>query len=80
MTLGGAECGLQDYALIKDFNTQDTIQLHGNRRSYELSETYSLGGKSGTSIFLKDTSELIGFVEGVTGLYLASNDFSFVCY
>jgi Ca2+-binding RTX toxin-like protein len=72
--------GLQDYALIKDFNTQDTIQLHGNRRSYELSETYSLGGKSGTSIFLKDTSELIGFVEGVTGLYLASNDFSFVCY
>ncbi|BAZ88525.1 calcium-binding protein [Dolichospermum compactum] len=72
--------GLQDYALIKDFNTQDIIQLHGNRCSYELSETYSLGGKSGTSIFLKDTSELIGFVEGVTSLCLASNDFSFVCY
>jgi hypothetical protein len=72
--------GLQDYALIKDFSTQDTIQLHGNRCLYELSETYSLGGKSGTSIFLKDTYELIGFVEGVTGLSLASNDFSFVCY
>jgi hypothetical protein len=73
--------GLQDYAIIKDFNkNQDTIQLHGNRRSYELSETYSLGGKSGTSIFLKDNHELIGFVEGVTNLSLASNDFSFVCH
>lgn len=72
--------GLQDYAIIKDFSTQDTIQLHGNRCLYELSETYSLGGKSGTSIFLKDTHELIGFVEGVTGLNLANNDFSFVCY
>jgi hypothetical protein len=71
--------GLQDYAIIRDFDkNQDTIQLHGNRRWYELSETYSLGGKSGTSIFLKNTHELIGFVEGEQGLNLASNDFSFV--
>jgi Ca2+-binding RTX toxin-like protein len=69
--------GLTDYALIKDFSTEDTIQLKGNI-SYELSENYSLGGTSGTSIFLAGNSELIGFVEGVTGLNLASNDFSFV--
>ncbi|MUG93638.1 hypothetical protein F7734_14910 [Scytonema sp. UIC 10036] len=69
--------GLKDYALIKDFSPDDTIQLKGNT-SYALSKKYSLGGKSGTSIFLMGTSELIGFVEGVTGLSLTSNDFTFV--
>ncbi|OKH39619.1 hypothetical protein NIES2119_04920 [[Phormidium ambiguum] IAM M-71] len=69
---------LSDYALIKDFKTEDIIQLKGNRCLYALSENYSLGGKSGTSILLANTCELIGFVEGVTGLTLASNDFSFV--
>ncbi|MBE9228101.1 hypothetical protein IQ264_22015 [Phormidium sp. LEGE 05292] len=71
--------GLKDYALIKDLRTEDTIQLKGNPESYELSELYSLGGKSGTSIFFTGTgtSELIGFVEGVTGLSLASNLFEF---
>lgn len=69
---------LSDYALIKDFKTKDIIQLKGNRCLYALSENYSLGGKSGTSILLANTCELIGFVEGVTGLTLASNDFRFV--
>lgn len=82
--LGDAQNGyytgnqLTDYALIKDFKTDDIIQLKGNRCLYALSENYSLGGKSGTSILLANTCELIGFVEGVTGLSLASNDFSFV--
>lgn len=75
-----AEKELQDYAIIRDFQTEDKIQLHGNSWIYELDKTYSLGGKSGTSIFVKDTYELIGFVEGVTNLNLASNDFNFACF
>jgi hypothetical protein len=70
--------GLKDYALIKDFCQEDTIQLKGNHHLYELSEKYSLGGNNGTSIFLACTSELIGFIEGVTELSLASHNFSFV--
>lgn len=70
---------LEDYAIIRDFTSQDTIQLHGNRRLYELNENYYLGGKEGTAIFLRNNSELIGFVENVDNLNLAnSSDFSFV--
>lgn len=69
---------LEDYALIKDFQTEDTIQLRGHADQYDLSENDRLGGKSGTGIFLAHTSELIGFVEGVKDLNLGSNDFSFV--
>lgn len=70
--------GLQDYALIKDFSTEDTIQLQGKSSQYELGENYSLGSQSGTGIFLTQTSELIGFVEGVTGLNLDNHNFSFL--
>ena len=70
--------GLLDYALITDFSNEDIIQLNGKANHYLLDETYSLGGSAGTAIFYKDTvNELIGFVEGVTGLNLKSNDFSF---
>ena len=70
--------GLNDYALITDFSNEDIIQLNGKANKYLLDETYSLGGSAGTAIFYKDTiNELIGFVEGVTGLNLKSNDFSF---
>ena len=70
--------GLLDYALITDFSNEDIIQLNGKANKYLLDETYSLGGSAGTAIFYKDTiNELIGFVEGVTGLNLKSNDFSF---
>ncbi|MEA5578700.1 hypothetical protein [Anabaena sp. UHCC 0451] len=69
---------LEDYAIIRDFNTEDKIQLYGNRRLYELDTNYSLGNKEGTAIFLRNTTELIGFVENVTNLNLVTNDFSFV--
>lgn len=68
--------GFTDYALIKDLKTEDTIQLHGRRSSYHLSEDYSLGGKSGTSIMLGN--ELIGFVQDSSGLSLTSSSFTFV--
>lgn len=69
---------LEDYALITDFGTEDTLQLQGFAAQYDLRENYQLGGKSGTGIFIAHTSELIGFVEGVKDLNLGSNDFSFV--
>lgn len=71
--------GLLDYALITDFSKKDnSIQLNGKADNYLLDEAYLLGGSAGTSIFRKDTvNELIGFVEGVKGLTLNSNDFSF---
>lgn len=70
---------LEDYAIIRDLTSQDTIQLHGNSRLYELNENYSLGGKEGTAIFLRNSSELIAFVENVDNLNLAdSSHFNFV--
>jgi Ca2+-binding RTX toxin-like protein len=70
---------LRDYALIRGFSNEDVIQLNGDFR-YKLDNTLTLGGGSGTGIFLdpNGTNELIGFVEGVTNLSLASNDFVFV--
>lgn len=71
--------GLGDYALIKDFENVDTIQLKGTSNDYLLNNTFTIGYKTGTAIFLKDNvNELIGFVEGVTDLNLNSSNFSFV--
>ncbi|MEY3298669.1 MAG: Poly(beta-D-mannuronate) epimerase 5 [Cyanobacteriota bacterium] len=67
--------GFTDYALIKDLKTEDTIQLHGQRSAYQLSEDYSLGGKSGTSIMFN--GELIGFVQGASDLSLTRSSFTF---
>jgi hypothetical protein len=68
-----------DYALITDFTTQDVIELKGSATDYVLDGNYTLGGNTGTAIFLDQTvDELIGFAQGVTGLSLTSNDFSFV--
>lgn len=71
--------GLGDYALIKDFEKVDTIQLKGASNDYLLNNTFTIGYNAGTAIFLKDNvNELIGFVEGVTNLNLNSSNFSFV--
>ncbi|WP_242055872.1 hypothetical protein [Nostoc flagelliforme] len=63
--------GLGDYALIKDFEKVDTIQLKAASNDYVLNNTFTIGYNAGTAIFLKDNvNELIGFVEGVTNLNL----------
>ena len=67
----------RDYALIRGFRNEDAIQLNGDL-SYELDNTVKLGTEPGTGIFLKETDELIGFVENVTNLSLTSNDFVLV--
>ncbi|HBB31658.1 MAG TPA: hypothetical protein DC064_07645, partial [Cyanobacteria bacterium UBA9273] len=75
-----ADLGLGDYALITDFQLgQDSIQLHGTESNYILG--ISPGGlPSGVAIFYQtsDQNELIGIVDGVSGLSLDSDAFTFV--
>ncbi|RMF62990.1 MAG: hypothetical protein D6742_18730 [Cyanobacteria bacterium J069] len=72
-----SRAGLQDHALIKDFNRkQDAIQLHG-------ALDYRLGASpvgKGTAIFLETgrTDELIAVVQGGGKLNLNSSAFQFV--
>lgn len=73
-----SRAGLQDYALIKDFNRkQDAIQLHGKASDYRLGASPT--GK-GTAIFLETgkTDELIAVVQGSGKLNLNSSAFQFV--
>lgn len=72
--------GLNDYALITDFNlTEDKIQLFGNKNLYELG-TSSATLPEGTAIFYKnlEVNELIGIVGGVMDLSLDEDYFVFV--
>ncbi|MEH2265403.1 calcium-binding protein, partial [Nostoc sp.] len=78
--------GLNDYARLRGFNTsQDKIQLQGLASSYLLGSS-PINGISGTAIYLdtngnaifNSTDELIGIVEGVTGLNLTAGYFSYV--
>ena len=74
--------GVDDYALISDFNIeqQDVIQLSGTSTDYLLG-TSPNGLANGQGIFRQvsgQENELIGIVEGVTGLTLNSPSFQFV--
>ncbi len=74
------DLGLSDYALITDFQVgKDSIQLHGTKSNYILSESPS-SLPSGTGIFYQtlDKNELIGIVQGVANLSIESNYFTFV--
>lgn len=69
-----------DYARIVDFDSkQDLIQLRGSASNYVLGAS-PVGLPAGTAIFQKtpQQNELIGIVQGVLGLELASSYFSFV--
>ncbi|NJM61578.1 MAG: hypothetical protein HC849_17450 [Oscillatoriales cyanobacterium RU_3_3] len=77
-----ADLGLSDYALIADFQKgKDSIQLHGTKSNYILSES-PVGLPTGIGIFYQtpDKNELIGIVQGVSGLSLDldSDAFAFV--
>jgi Ca2+-binding RTX toxin-like protein len=75
--------GNNDYALVTDFSKSkgDVIKLKGNAGDYVL-DSLTLGSTSGTGIFYKGTTgtghELIGLLQGVSGLSLNSSAFSFV--
>lgn len=71
--------GTADYALVGTFNGSegDRIQLFGNSSDYTLQE--NVGGlPAGTAIYSNSGTELIGVVDGVTGMDLNSSEFSFV--
>lgn len=75
-----ATLGAGDYALITDFDSkQDVIQLHGVASSYVLGKS-PVGLPVGTAIFQKTPGqdELIGIVQGDSGLSFGSNYFDFV--
>jgi hypothetical protein len=68
--------GLDDFALIRDFvPAEDTIQLHGNSRDYQLDRNPS-GLPDGTAIFHHQT-ELIAIIEGDASLNLGDRSFRF---
>lgn len=75
-----SSAGTKDYALIRNFclTEGDLIQLRGSADSYVLAA--SPGGlPRGTAIFLKSTvNELIGIVQGASGLSLNSSAFAYV--
>lgn len=71
--------GLKDYALIIDYSKNDAIQLNGSPSNYTLAEDVTIGSSTGTGIFsVSEQNDLIGLVEGVTGLELNSSYFNFV--
>ncbi|MDX2211779.1 MAG: hypothetical protein SFY66_00695 [Oculatellaceae cyanobacterium bins.114] len=75
-----ATVGLQDYALIKDFNaSSDRIQLHGRRSNYHLGAAPQ-GTPKGIGIFLENgrTDELIAIAQGQRNLRLTNSTFQFV--
>ena len=81
----GGGHGLDDYAVIFDFEEGDSIQLYGNSESYQLlSGDYThcgsaLGSSNDTLIFLG--ADPIGLVQGVEGSALDltnSNQFIYV--
>ncbi|MEG4348172.1 DUF4347 domain-containing protein [Microcoleus sp. LAD1_D3] len=75
-----ADLGLSDYALITDFKEgKDSIQLHGTKSNYILGAS-PVGLPTGIGIFYQttDQNELIGIVQGVSGLSLDSDAFAFV--
>ncbi len=73
--------GLNDYALITDFNsTEDTIQLHGLRSNYLIANS-PLGLPTGKAIYHNNNgiNELVGIVQGdITNLTLNSDRFIFI--
>jgi hypothetical protein len=72
--------GLQDYALIKDFNANsDRIQLQGRRSNYHLGAAPK-GMPKGIGIFLENgkTDELVAIVQGQRNVRLTNPAFQFV--
>jgi RHS repeat-associated protein len=75
-----ATSGMGDYALVTDFDSkQDVIQLHGSASNYRLG-TSPAGLPAGTALFQKTIGqdELIGIIQGDSGLSLNSSYFSFM--
>jgi len=71
--------GINDYALIVDFQAnQDVIQLKGDKSNYLLGSS-PVSGITGTGIYINkpntEPDELIAILEGATGLNLNSNTF-----
>ena len=75
---GTVVAGKADRSSILDFNlSQDIIQLHGSASDYQLNAV-----ASGTEILYtannSGLNELIGFVNGASGLDLSSSEFNYV--
>ena len=67
--------GINDYALITDFNVDDTIQLSGSKSRYSLGASPA-GLPTGSAIFLNESRpELVAIVQGSTNLNLSANYF-----
>ncbi|MFN6096146.1 MAG: LamG-like jellyroll fold domain-containing protein, partial [Dolichospermum sp.] len=69
--------GTADYAIIQGFSaSEDFIELSGEKTDYTLNTTYSPGN---TAIYRNkptgEPAELIGLIQGVTGLNLTSSAF-----
>ncbi len=77
----GATDGVEDYGFIWDFEAGiDQVQLSGSATDYLLTEDHA-GLTPGTAIWLVgtggDADELIGVINGVTGLDLEDGNFAF---
>ena len=73
-----SELGINDYAVIKNFDIYDTIQLKGNATDYFLREDLVVKGSSGTAIIAEENEELIGFIRKGENLDLNSDRFSYI--
>ncbi|MEH2089157.1 calcium-binding protein [Nostoc sp.] len=73
--------GIGDFALIRGFDvSQDKIVLYGSSNKYVLSRNPE-GLPAGTAIYFQqsgEVNELIGIVEGVTGLNLGGSYFNYL--
>jgi hypothetical protein len=78
----GATSGEEDYGYVWDFvSATDHVQLAGSAADYMLTTNHP-GLPSGTAIWLVGqggaSDELVGVLNGVTGLDLNSADFIFI--
>ncbi|ACK68289.1 Na-Ca exchanger/integrin-beta4 [Rippkaea orientalis PCC 8801] len=74
------EFGLDDFAIISEFNSNnDVIQLQGNASLYR-SESYGIGSLQGTAIFQTNngSNDLVAILEGVNSVDFETKAFSFV--
>jgi Ca2+-binding RTX toxin-like protein len=72
--------GLNDYALIQDFNTnEDLIRLQGTANQYVLGDS-PIAGVAGTAILRKTggVDELVAIIQGSTNLDLTASYFQYI--
>lgn len=72
------DAGNNDYSVIYNFSTQDTIQLGGPKSDYNLKTSTISVGSSAVDTGIYYGNELISVVADITNLNLGANYFDYI--